>query len=454
MENDLKNSVLNSEEPKIYTVSEFSSIIKNVVEDTFDYVRIKGELSGVKSAASGHIYMSLKDETALLSLVCWRGTRLGIKPEDGMEVVVEGKITTYPGRSNYQMVVEKMQVSGVGALLKLLEERKKQFTKEGLFNLEHKKEIPVLPNIIGVVTSPTGSVIRDILHRIEERFPRRVIVWPAAVQGQGAENEIAAGIDGFNAIEDENMRPDVIIVARGGGSLEDLWCFNEEIVVRSVFNSKIPVISAVGHETDTMLIDYVADLRAPTPTGAAEKAVPVKSDLSLAIKENIFRLSALIQRQIEYLKERVNGLRRGLLDPKRYINETVQKLDDNFDRLNYLFKQKILVLKDKLKLKGHIIASYSFKNTLKRGFTIVKSSKNKVLSKLNLAEKEADLEIEFYDGTLSVINKEKLDVTTVENLDKQEKIKKNTSKVAKSKNKKIEKKQKETVKQNNQGSLF
>ena len=265
-----------------YTVSEISFAIKQLVETSFASVRVKGEIFGAKRADSGHWYLSLKDENSLLSAVCWRGVAnaLAVKIEDGIEVVATGRITTFNGRSSYQLVIEKLEIAGQGALLKLLEERKQKFLKEGLFDAAHKKKIPYLPQTIGVVTSPTGAVIRDIIHRIRDRFPCRILVWPTAVQGEGAAEKIAAAIKGFNAQpEGSPYRPDVLIVARGGGSLEDLWPFNEESVVRAVYDSEIPLISAVGHETDTMLIDYAADVRAPTPTGAAEFAVPVKAEI-------------------------------------------------------------------------------------------------------------------------------------------------------------------------------
>ena len=272
---------------KEYTVSEISAEIKKCVETRFAHVRIKGEIFGCKRADSGHYYLSLKDENAIIAAVCWRGIAAGLKfkPEDGLEVIATGKITTFAGKSSYQLVIEEMEISGTGALLKLLEERKKQFAAEGLFDTAHKKPIPFLPQTIGVVTSASGAVIRDIIHRVRDRFPSHILLWPTPVQGEGAAEKIAAAINGFNALpQDGNItRPDVIIVARGGGSLEDLWPFNEEIVIRAVYNSEIPIISAVGHETDTMLIDYVSDKRAPTPTGAAEFAVPVKAELEAGL---------------------------------------------------------------------------------------------------------------------------------------------------------------------------
>ncbi|HEY8190726.1 MAG TPA: exodeoxyribonuclease VII large subunit, partial [Micavibrio sp.] len=252
------------------SVSELSFALKKSLEDGFSRVRVRGELSGLKIPSSGHLYADLKDAESNLNIICWRSTvaRLKVRPEDGMDVVCTGKITTYPKSSRYQLIVDSIELAGEGALLKMLEDRRKKLAAEGLFDPARKKPLPFLPDIIGVVTSPTGAVIRDILHRLEDRFPRHVIVWPVMVQGPGAAEQIAAAIRGFDAMIEN--RPDIIIVARGGGSLEDLMAFNEEIVVRAAADCSIPLISAVGHETDTTLIDHAADLRAPTPTGAAE----------------------------------------------------------------------------------------------------------------------------------------------------------------------------------------
>ena len=300
-------------------------------------VRVRGEISGFKRAASGHFYFSLKDADAVLDSVCWRGTAmaLAVKPEDGMEVVAMGRLTTYPGRSKYQMVVEALELAGEGALLKLLEERRKKLAAEGLFDATRKRPLPFLPAVIGVVTSPTGAVIRDILHRIEERFPRRVILWPVLVQGEGAAQQVAAAIQGFNRLQVGGAvpRPDLLIVARGGGSLEDLWAFNEEIVVRAAAASAIPLISAVGHETDVTLIDFAADHRAPTPTAAAEKAVPVRMDLLADVLDRGARLLACVNRCLDDGRSRLEGLARGLPNLRRAVGEATQRLDDWTDRL-------------------------------------------------------------------------------------------------------------------------
>src|SRR5471030_2211300 len=266
-----------------FSVSELSFALKRELEGAFPRVRVRGEISQPSFPRSGHAYFRLKDENAVLDGVCWKGTlpRLGIKIEEGMEVIATGKITTYAGSSRYQIIIERMELAGEGALLKLLEDRRKKLAAEGLFDLDKKRELPFLPEVIGVVTSPSGAVIRDILHRLADRFPRRVLVWPVAVQGEKAAAEVAAAFAGFNRLPEKGPvpRPDVLIVARGGGSLEDLWAFNEEIVVRAAAASVIPLISAVGHETDTTLIDFAADVRAPTPTAAAELAVPVRTEL-------------------------------------------------------------------------------------------------------------------------------------------------------------------------------
>jgi len=287
---------------KEYSVSELAYSLKQTVEDMYGHVRVRGELGRVTIAKSGHCYLDIKDNKAVINSILWKGTinNLSVKLEEGMEVVCEGKLSTYPGRSNYQLIISSVQLAGEGALLALLEKRKKMFSDEGLFDSNRKIKIPYMPKVIGVITSPTGAVIQDILHRISERFPVSVIVWPVLVQGDKAAKQISNAIIGFNNIE--ITRPDLLIVARGGGSIEDLWCFNEEIVVRSASSSKIPIISAVGHETDWTLMDYVADYRSPTPTGAGEKAVPVLSDLIDIIFERGSRLSRSLTRNIKEKK--------------------------------------------------------------------------------------------------------------------------------------------------------
>src|SRR5947199_2069783 len=301
-----------------YTVSELSQALKRSVEENFSYVRVRGEISGYKRHSSGHCYFALKDAEAVLDAVCWRQTaiRLPIRPEDGMEVVCTGRLTTYPGRSKYQLVVDSIALAGIGALLRLLEERRQRLAAEGLFAAERKKKLPFLPQVIGIVTSPTGAVIRDILHRLADRFPRRVLLWPVAVQGDGAAAQIAAAIDGFNRIAAGASvpRPDLLIVARGGGSLEDLMAFNEEIVVRAAAASAIPLISAVGHETDTTLIDFVSDRRAPTPTAAAEMAIPARADLLADVAQKAARLAGALAGATRERRLRLIRAERGLPD--------------------------------------------------------------------------------------------------------------------------------------------
>src|SRR5882724_9444513 len=271
-----------------WTVSELSAALKKTVEDAFGYVRVRGEISGYRGPhSSGHCYFALKDQSAKIEAVIWRTAfgRMRIKPAEGLEVIATGRLTTYPGQSKYQIVVETLEPAGIGALMALVEERKKKLAAEGLFDAARKQLLPFLPNVIGVSPSPTGAVIRDILHRLGDRFPRHVMVWPVRVQGDGSAEEVAAAIHGFNALAPDGplRRPDLIIVARGGGSLADLWSFNEEIVVRAAAASMIPLIAAVGHETDVTLIDFAAHMRAPTPTAAAEMAVPVRAELILQI---------------------------------------------------------------------------------------------------------------------------------------------------------------------------
>ncbi len=319
------------------SISELSQLLKRTVEDRFGFVRVRGELSGVKRAASGHLYCCLKDDSARLDGVMWRGgaQRLAFVPADGIEVIATGKLTTYPGRSNYQIVIERMEIAGEGALLALLEKTKARLAAEGLFDADRKRAIPYLPRVIGVVTSPTGAVIRDILHRLRDRFPCHVVVWPVLVQGQGAAAQVAAAVRGFSELAPDGAvpRPDLVIVARGGGSIEDLWAFNEEAVVRAIAASTIPVISAVGHETDTTLADFVADRRAPTPTAAAEMAVPVRAELAGALAELEARRQRAIGRHVAQARERLDQRARRLPQPHSLLAAQAQRLDDWGERL-------------------------------------------------------------------------------------------------------------------------
>lgn len=319
------------------SVSELAGTVKRVLENALDRVRVRGELGRVTIAKSGHLYADLKDTGAVVSIIMWKGAACALKfrPEEGLEVVVEGRVTTWSGRSQYQLVADRMEPAGAGALMALLDERRKRLAAEGLFAAERKRPIPFLPRIVGVVTSPNGAVIRDILHRLRERFPVRVLVWPVLVQGEKAAGQIAAAIRCFNALtpESPNMaagsvpRPDLLIVARGGGSIEDLWAFNEEIVVRAAADSAIPLISAVGHETDTTLIDFVADLRAPTPTGAAEKAVPVRMELLATLADLDGRQNSGIQRLLEMRRTGFDTAVRRLRPAGHLLAEPTQRLD-------------------------------------------------------------------------------------------------------------------------------
>ncbi len=429
-----------------YSVSEISGRLKCVVEDQFSHVRVRGEISGYKRAASGHVYLTLKDDKAVLDGVCWRSVaaRLNFKPEDGMEVICTGKLTTYAGRSKYQIVIERMEPAGIGALLAQLERRRKALAAEGLFDAARKRPLPYLPRVIGVVTSPTGAVIRDILHRLSDRFPRHVLLYPVPVQGEGAAEKIAMAIHAFNRLKpaDPVPRPDLIIVARGGGSLEDLWAFNEEIVVRAAADSHIPLISAVGHETDTTLIDYAADRRAPTPTAAAEIAVPVRGELIARLKELDQRLYQAMRARHGRYRERLEGIARGLRDPRLRLMQLSQRLDDLDAMLRRFFlngaeraRQRLDNMAARLssrpllmnigrqrqrldlaaaaleremarslrtageRLGGleRLLEGYSYRSTLKRGFTVIWQDGRAVPRQAALAA-DHPLEIEFADG--------------------------------------------------------
>ncbi|MBR1126290.1 exodeoxyribonuclease VII large subunit [Bradyrhizobium lablabi] len=315
-----------------FTVSELSSALKRTVEDAYGRVRVRGEISGFRGAhSSGHCYFALKDEGAKIDAVIWKSSlfRMRFKPQEGLEVIATGKLTTFPGKSSYQIVIDALEPAGVGALMALLEERKKKLAAEGLFDAARKQLLPWLPEVIGVVTSPTGAVIRDILHRLQDRFPRRVLVWPVKVQGEGSAEQVAAAIRGFNALPEGGRipRPDLLIVARGGGSLEDLWSFNEEIVVRAAADSTIPLISAVGHETDITLIDFVADKRAPTPTAAAEMAVPVRSELFVEVTALARRTMVCWQRGQEARRNELRAAARALPAANEVLAIPRQRLD-------------------------------------------------------------------------------------------------------------------------------
>jgi exodeoxyribonuclease VII large subunit len=328
-----------------FSVAQIAGALQRTIEGAFSRVRVRGEVSGFKRAPSGHLYFSLKDTDAVIDACCWRMTagRLSVRPEDGMEVIVTGKVTTFSQRSKYQIIVDSIELAGRGALLALIEARKKQLASEGLFDAARKPKLPFLPEVIGVVTSPTGAVIRDILHRLADRFPRRVLVWPVLVQGPGAAAQVAAAIRGFNALAPGTAvpRPDLLIVARGGGSIEDLMAFNEEEVVRAAAASAIPLISAVGHETDTTLIDFAAARRAPTPTAAAELAVPVRAELMARLFDHARRLVSGLDRVLGERRLRVAGLARGLGDPVGMAQAAAQRLDDRIERLEQALRRQV-----------------------------------------------------------------------------------------------------------------
>ncbi len=433
------------------TISEISNLLKRTVEDRFGFVRLRGELSGVKRAASGHLYCCLKDEGAVIDGVMWRtgAQRLAFAPEDGLEVVASGKLTTYPGRSKYQIVIESMEIAGEGALLALLEKTRRRLDAEGLFAHERKRALPFLPAVIGVVTSPTGAVIRDILHRLADRFPSRVLVWPVLVQGRGAEQQIAAALQGFAALEPEGgiPRPDLLIVARGGGSIEDLWCFNEEVVVRAIAASPIPVISAVGHETDTTLADYAADRRAPTPTAAAEIAVPVRRELAATLDELGLRQRKCALRPVELGRERLEARVARLPKPEALAAQAAQKLDDLAERLRRgladrasktrerlqddaarlsvpllrvrigraqdrldavslkpaLLTRPMAERRDRLAALERLRRQLDPKAPLARGYALVCAPGHPVIRSREAAARQQRLTLEFVDGTLDVV---------------------------------------------------
>ncbi len=412
------------------SVSEISALLKRTVEDRFGFVRVRGEISGFKRAASGHVYMALKDENARLEAVMWRGTtqRLNFQPEDGLEVVATGKLTTYPGRSNYQLVIERMEVAGEGALLALLARNKARFEAEGLFAPDRKRALPYLPRTIGVITSPTGAVIRDILHRLADRFPVHVLVWPVLVQGQGAAGQVAAALRGFAELPSDGAvpRPDLVIVARGGGSIEDLWAFNEEVVVRAVAECPIPVISAVGHETDTTLCDFAADRRAPTPTAAAEMAVPVRAELANTLAELALRQRRAVVRPLQLGRERLMARAERMPVPTALLNPQVQRLDEVAERFRRAFADRTRLARadlqrvaDRLSLPlltarvqaahgrldglARLFNSLDPDRVLARGYVRVTGHDGRTLTTRAAAAREAALSLHFQDGELAAV---------------------------------------------------
>ena len=398
----------------IFSVSDASALLKNVVETAFPRIRIRGELSQITRASSGHMYMTIKDSGAAISVIIWRGTPISFKLEEGMEVVVTGRFTTYPARSNYQIIVSEIEMAGVGAILKMLEERKRKLAAEGLFDAARKKLLPHLPQRIGVVTSPTGAAFQDIQNRLRERFPVTVVLYPATVQGATAAAEVAAGIEYFN--REKNV--DVIIVARGGGALEDLLPFSEEIVVRAAAASEIPLISGVGHEPDWMLIDYAADVRAPTPTGAAEMVVPTKISLIQELDNLWHRLSNNFTTRLTNARARMESIT--IKSPKQVVMEHQQRLDDLSRTMNIIIngklmtarqrvdimanlpnilQNKMIVLRQSLSHLGQMLQSLSYKNVLARGYAIVRDADNQIISRADGAQPAT---IEFADGVVIV----------------------------------------------------
>ena len=429
------------------SVTELSHALKRTLEDRFGHVRVRGEISGYRGPhSSGHAYFAIKDEGAKLDAVIWRGSfnKLKAKMQEGLEVIATGKITSYPGKSNYQIIIENIEPAGVGALMALLEERKKKLTAEGLFDQSRKRELPYLPRSIGIITSPTGAVIRDILHRLNDRFPRPVLVWPVRVQGDTAAAEVAAAIVGFNAMSNP---PELLIVARGGGSLEDLWPFNEEIVVRAAAGSKIPLISAVGHETDTTLIDFASDWRAPTPTAAAERAVPVRADLIAEVASLAARQKRGLSRVFSEVKLRLQSAARALPKPDDILAIARQRLDSSGAKLpralkanvqnhavalarqsgrlnigplqqnlsqsrrrlveqnqrrerslNFLVARK----KDQMQSTIKLLGALGYKSILARGFAVLRDDQGRPLRGVGNVKPSAVLQIEMADGKLQV----------------------------------------------------
>ncbi|MEQ1724938.1 MAG: exodeoxyribonuclease VII large subunit [Sphingopyxis sp.] len=415
------------------SVAQLSAAIKRVIEQGFGHVRVRGEISGFKRAASGHIYFALKDADAKIDAVMWKGAaaRIPFAAEDGLDVIVTGRITTYPGRSNYQIVVEAMELAGEGALLALLEKTKARLAAEGLFDAARKQALPFLPRVIGVVTSPTGAVIRDILHRLSDRMPTRVLVWPVLVQGNGAAAQIAAAIARLDALDGTGEggggipRPDLIIVARGGGSIEDLWAFNEEVVVRAVAACRIPLISAVGHETDTTLIDFAADVRAPTPSAAAEMAVPVRAELAAELATRASRLARAWARQIGALRERMGAVADRLPSLDRLLSPQRQRLDDAAARLPSAFRlvmagagarlaqasaalrlpaleQRLARGHERLDAAWRLLGSLDPRTMMARGYAIVRDATGALVTSASSARSAHDLRLGFVDGEVAV----------------------------------------------------
>ncbi len=425
-----------------FTVAEFSRSLKRVVEDSFGYVRIKGEITGFKRAGSGHLYFSLKEDDAILAAVCFKNSAdtIAFEMADGLQIIASGRITTFAGRSNYQIVVEKVEISGIGAILEMIEKRRQKLAAEGLFDVEHKKLLPFFPRIIGVITSETGAVIQDILHRVEARCPTRIKLYPSAVQGKDALRNIVAGIKYFNKLKNEE-RPDIVIIARGGGSFEDLLVFNDEELVRAVFASDIAIISAVGHETDTTLIDFVSDLRAPTPTAAAELATPVLSELKNQLEYCAQKLKSEQEQFFSEQKKWLENVQKYLIDPAKIVARMAEKFQALQEKLQFLtrnifdkkqqklnsltissqlilFKinfveQKIIHASELLKsgaerfVKNHLTALENlgkllklghYQEILKRGFSLIKNQKGQLIASIADVKIKEEITVEMNDG--------------------------------------------------------
>jgi len=382
-----------------FSVSDLSGVIKRMIEGEFSHVRVKGEVGRVSRPRSGHIYMDLKDDRSVLAGVIWKGVagRLAVQPEEGMEVVATGRLTTFPGQSRYQIVIEDLKPAGMGALMAMLEARRKALAGEGLFAPERKKKLPYLPEVIGVVTSPSGAVIRDILHRLRDRFPRKVLIWPVAVQGEKCAPEVTRAIEGFNAMTPGGAlpRPDLLIVARGGGSIEDLWGFNEESVVRAAAASKIPLISAVGHETDTTLIDFASDKRAPTPTAAAELAVPVRLDLLAWLDGQEGRLLQALKGQVTARQQRLRDLSRALPRGDALLDAPRQRLDGMADKLPGALRASIQVRQVKLSEKAGALRPGMLRERVRNrreGFASLAARMNTRALQRDINQKRADFD--------------------------------------------------------------
>ncbi|MDR3126769.1 MAG: exodeoxyribonuclease VII large subunit [Rickettsiales bacterium] len=386
----------------VFSVSEFSAAVKGLVEGAFGDISVRGEICGLKLHSSGTRYFDLKETAGgkdfILACVLWKWTKIDVKLEEGLEVVVSGRATTYGGRSSYQLTVASVEIAGEGALFKIIEERRKRLAAEGIFDPAHKRPIPRFPRAIGVVTSQTGAVIRDILHRIGDRFPCRVVVAPSAVQGEGAPAEIIAGIALLNRL---SPAPDVIIVARGGGSLQDLMAFNDEGVVRAAYSSAVPVISAVGHETDTTLMDYAADLRAPTPTAAAELATPLRSELARKIAEGGLRAMNAVAKGADGFRLAVANLWARVKNPAAYVEDMSQRVDDRFARVGAFVSSRHSALSDRLSFAGKMLRSLNFANVLSRGYAMLWHGGRVVDSVSRLAEL-GSAEIQMGDGRMQI----------------------------------------------------